>query len=338
MPDREPTADQLRAVAELYHALFTGIVLSTVARAGTDRAARLTYEVFNRQRAEKFVPGLRKLGIDGLPDAVAAAQYHYLSNHIGGVKVQYMPESDRKAWIRYETPRWAWAGTALCGIPTEVSEAMLRGWHARNGVALGNPRLGFVCTKQATDGDAGLEGYYLEHDEPLEPSERLRFARDEDAPDFDPALAPTLPTDTWPAERLSKAHRSYAMTYPQTAFAAAIDLWGEEQATALLGLCGKQIGMQLYDDVVAMLGIVPDRSAAQFTDLLGQLLTGHGDSWEPDGAVMRQTTWRFGAGVRHPQVVARIWPRLVEGLLASHNHRLRLDVRVAGNGFDWQVR
>jgi hypothetical protein len=41
---------------------------------------------------------------------------------------------------------------------------MLRGWHAHNGVALGCPRLGFVCTDQTADGQPGLEGYYLEHD------------------------------------------------------------------------------------------------------------------------------------------------------------------------------
>ena len=32
-----------------------------------------------------------------------------------------------------------------------------------------------------TDGDASLEGYYVEEDRPLALDERLRFARDEDA-------------------------------------------------------------------------------------------------------------------------------------------------------------
>jgi hypothetical protein len=102
-----------------------------------------------------------------LPPAVAAAQYHYLSNWIGGVHVEYMYETDRKAWIRYPPPRWIWRGTAICGVPGEISRAMLRGWHANNGVALGNPKLGFVCTKQSVDGQDGLEGYYCEYDHPL---------------------------------------------------------------------------------------------------------------------------------------------------------------------------
>ena len=69
-----------------------------------------------------------------------------------------MYESDRKAWIRYPPPRWIWQGVAICGIPSDVSRGMLRGWHAHNGVSLGNPRLGFVCTKQTVDAQDSLEG------------------------------------------------------------------------------------------------------------------------------------------------------------------------------------
>ena len=150
MPD---SAALIQAVADLHRAAFTGTVLATVARRGTSAAADLVFAVFRRQHHERFLPGLQKLGLAGLPHAVAAAQYHYLSNRIGGVSVEYMRETDGKAWIRYAPPRWLWHGTAICGIPGEVSRAMLRGWHAHNGVSLGNPRLGFVCTGQVADGD-----------------------------------------------------------------------------------------------------------------------------------------------------------------------------------------
>lgn len=335
---QDPAQAARLAVAEIYHAYFPGIILSTLNRAGRERAVRLTYEVFNQQRAEKFVPGLRKLGLDHLPPAVAAAQYHYLSNHIGGVKVQFMPSSDRKAWIRYTAPRWIWAGTALCAIPTEVSEAMLRGWHARNGLALGNPRLGFVCTKQTVDGDDALEGYYYEYDEPLEPAERLRFDRTVDAPDFDPDLAPALPTATWPALRLAKAHRSYAMTYPQTALSVAADLWGPQDAAALLGLCAKQVGMQVYEEVCGILGIAPDGTAGQFAQILGRILEGHDDDQSVSGDEVHQRSWRFGDGVTHRETAALVWPRLFEGMLAAHDHRLRLDVTTVEGGFRWHVQ
>ena len=161
-----------RSVADLYHAFFTGLILTVVTRRGTADAAEFVFRVFRRQQQERFLPGLEKLGLSHLPPAVAAAQYHYLSNWIGGVHVEYMYESDRKAWIRYPPPRWIWRGTAICGVPGEVSRAMLRGWHANNGVALGDLRLGFVCTKQSVDGQDGLEGYYCEYDHPLEIDQR----------------------------------------------------------------------------------------------------------------------------------------------------------------------
>ena len=104
-------------------------------------------------------------------------------------------------------------GAAICGVPTEVSRAMMRGWYAQNGVSLQNPRLGFVCTAQTVDGQHGLAGYFLECDRELGPDERLRFRPGELPPPFDPDAAPRLPDGQWPAARLAKANRNYAMEY-----------------------------------------------------------------------------------------------------------------------------
>lgn len=333
-----------RAVAALYHAFFTGIVLSTVTRRGTPAAAELVYEIFCRQRRERFLPGLRKLGIDQLPPAVAAAQYHYLSNHIGGVAVQYMYESDRKAWIRYNAPRWIWSGTALCGIPSEVSRAMLAGWHAQNGVTLGNRRLGFVCTKQAVDGQSGLEGYYYEYDHELEPHERLRFARHEEAPDFDAVAAPTLPTETWPQARLDKAKRNYAMEYVRTALPVAVNLWGPHEAERMLNLTARMIGMQFYHDIAAQLGTPADKTAASFATFMQALATAQDDACEIGGlgTQVYQRGWTLMDPVAdaHP-CVANAWAGLLEGALAAHNHRLSLktSARKGAEGyvFEWSV-
>src|ERR1700675_3453833 len=106
-----------RAVANLYHAYFTGLILTVVTRRGTADAAEFVFRVFRRQQQERFLPGLEKLGLSHLPPAVAAAQYHYLSNWIGGVHVEYMHETDRKAWIRYPPPRWIWRGPPISGVP-----------------------------------------------------------------------------------------------------------------------------------------------------------------------------------------------------------------------------
>ncbi|MGY3462334.1 hypothetical protein ACVWW5_007784 [Bradyrhizobium sp. LM3.4] len=252
-PAQEAQWKRWRAVADLYHAYFTGLILTVVTRRGTADAAEFVFRVFRRQQQERFLPGLEKLGLGHLPPAVAAAQYHYLSNWIGGVHVEYMHESDTKAWIRYPPPRWIWKGTAICGVPGEVSRAMLRGWHANNGVALGDLRLGFVCTKQSVDGQDGLEGYYHQYDQPLELDQRLVFARHLEAPLFDAKSAPALPVASWPKPRLEKAYRNYAMEYVRTAAPVMVQLFGPEDAGYLLHLTGKLIGMQYFDEVAAAL-------------------------------------------------------------------------------------
>jgi hypothetical protein len=159
---------------------LTGLILALVTHAGRQQAAEVVFRTFRRQQLARFLPGLKKLGLDQLPHAVACAQYHYLSNQVGGVKVEYVHESDSKAWVRYPPSRWIWSGTAICGIPSEVSRAMLQGWHANNGVVLGNPRLGFVCTGQTVDGQPGLEGYYKEWDHDLAPSFQPTLGRRRD--------------------------------------------------------------------------------------------------------------------------------------------------------------
>ena len=340
----EADAAALRAVADLYHGWLTGLLLMVVTRRGRADAAELVFRIFRRQQLEKFLPGLDKLGLRGLPDAVACAQYHYLSNHVGGVKVEYVPESDRKSWVRYPPPRWIFDGTAICGIPSEVSRAMLRGWHANNGVLLGNPRLGFVCTKQTVDGQPGLEGYYLEGDRVLEPDERLRFSPGEDCPDFDPARAPALESAAWPEERLRKAYRNYAMDYLRTALPVAIELFGPAEGGHLTALTARLVGMHYHDRTMALIGgcELEDAKAAStdFIASLALLLEGQGDRVTverrgDDGSagIVRQHGFRLMRGVPHPPPeVFDAWGELWRGLAAAHDRRLRLEVERSGDG------
>jgi hypothetical protein len=333
-----------RGVADLYHAYFTGLILTVVTRRGTADAAEFVFRVFRRQQQERFLPGLKKLGIDHLPPAVAAAQYHYLSNWIGGVHVEYMYESDRKAWIRYPPPRWIWKGTAICGIPGEVSRAMLRGWHANNGVALNHLNLGFVCTKQSVDGQDGLEGYYYDYDHPLEPDQRLVFARHLEAPEFDPATAPALPVASWPKPRLEKAYRNYAMEYVRTAAPVMVQLFGPEDAGYLLHLTGKLIGMQHFDEIAQALS--HSRGAAkQFAAFLRALLEAQDDAVDvtgPEGpAEIRQQSWKLMAGVAddHP-ACSKILEGLFAGLAAGCGRHIPVRMRSAADGrppFVWSI-
>ncbi len=267
-----PAADAAayRAVEHIYHSYLTGLILMLASRAGAARAAEVVFRTFRRQQLARFLPGLKKLGLDKLPHAVACAQYHYLSNQVGGVKVEYVYESDTKAWVRYPPPRWIWSGTAICGIPSEVSRAMLRGWHANNGVVLGNPRLGFVCTGQTVDGQPGLEGYYKEWDHDLAPEERLQFSPGERCPPFRADLAPHLAETTWPEERLQKVLRNYAMEYITSIVPETIRVLGPEEGGHLAGAAARLVGMHTFDDVAAMLGGV-ETGAAGFAKAFARL-------------------------------------------------------------------
>jgi hypothetical protein len=334
-----------RSVADLYHAFFTGLILTVVSRRGTADAAEFVFRVFRRQQQERFLPGLVKLGLDHLPPAVAAAQYHYLSNWIGGVHVEYMYETDRKAWIRYPPPRWIWRGTAICGVPGEVSRAMLRGWHANNGVVLGNPRLGFVCTKQSVDGQDGLEGYYCEYDHPLELDQRLVFARHLESPLFDSATAPALPVSSWPKPRLEKAYRNYAMEYVKTAAPVMVQCFGPEDAGYLLRLTGKLIGMQYFDEIAQSFAATRG-TTKDFVAFLRILFESQDDvaeiSESGDGTFeIRQQTWKLMAdiGDYHP-ACARVLEGLFEGLAAGCGRHIPVHLKSTAAGkapFIWSI-
>jgi hypothetical protein len=332
--------DGYRAVSKLYNALMTGLVLTLVSRKGADAARQFVFGHFRRQHLEKFKDGLKKLGLDRLPDAVACAQYHYFSNALGGVKTEYMPQSDRKAWVRYPPPRWIWQGAAICGIPREVNEAMLHGWHGHNGVSLGNPRLGFVCTGQTVTGDPGLEGYYFDYGREIAPEERVRFAPDEHAPPFDPAKAPRLDSASWPAERQAKVERSYAMEYVRSLLPTMLALFGAAEAGALVGRTARLIGLQFYDDMAALTGTTGSDAAA-FANLLATLARAQGEAVEvtPEGvnSVIVQKGWRLMSGLPAGDTLFAAWNALWEGALAVHNRSLQLHSERRADGIVWCI-
>jgi hypothetical protein len=340
--------DDLAMVGDIYHHFYVGILLALANRAGAARGAEVVYRAFRRQQQAKFLPGLEKLGLLHLPPAVACAQYHYLSNALGGAKVEWIPESDRKSWVRFLPPRWMFDGTAVCGIPSEMSRATMRGWHANNGLALGNPRLGFVCTSMTTDAGPGLIGYYIEEDRDLAPDERLRFSPGEHLP----GPAGKLSTVDWSEDRRAKVKRNYAMEYVRSTLAAMCEVLGPAEAGHIGRVAGRQIGMQFHDFVCDGLRHPrhPDNAVDSFGMLFRRLARAHGDASEyalqPGGAsaLVRQSTWRFGAGLTLPPEGFEAWNGLWEGLAAVHGKELGVGLTAVsrfdlGEGtFEWKLR
>ncbi|NKC15202.1 MAG: hypothetical protein GKR94_24315 [Gammaproteobacteria bacterium] len=272
LPPMHQHAPASAALADIHHAYLLGLQLMVSTRKGPEVIGSWITRLFRRQHEEKFLASFYKLGLRGLPDAVACAKYHVMSNSMGGVAVEYMYESDRKAWVRFRYPRWMFDGPAICGIPVAASRGFLRGWYAQNGVSLNNPRLGFVCVSEDMTGEFGLCGYFEEFDRPLSDDERLQFAHGELPPVFDPAAQPAPPEEEWDAVRLAKANRNYAVEFVRNGIRELIAVIGEEQTRELGGLAARLTGLQNYPRLLRALGSSEGgvREAGQFLMVLFQ--------------------------------------------------------------------
>ena len=89
------------AQAYLLHQTFLGLQLMVAVERDKGEVYEWMFRLFRRQHEEKFLSSFAKLGLQGAPPAVACAKYHVLSNNVGGVGVEYMEESERKAWVRF---------------------------------------------------------------------------------------------------------------------------------------------------------------------------------------------------------------------------------------------
>ena len=327
------------AQAHLHHAYFLGLQLMVSTRKGPDVMGDWMFRLFRRQHLEKFLSSFAKLGLSDLPDAVACAHYHVLSNGIGGVPVEFMPESERKAWVRFRYPRWMYHGPTICGVPVEVSRGFLHGWYAHNGVSLGNPRLGYVCVSEDMTGEFGLCGYFYEYDHDLAPEERLRFAKDEMPPPFDPDRQPQPPADQWNETRLHKASRNYAAEYVRNGLCELAGVVGEDEARELGGLSANLIGLQYFAETAAMVGAT-DGGVEQAASYLARMFAGMGDAVTlPEPGVVRQDGQRIARDLSESEadLVLACWQELWRGTLRAHRIIKRVDVEREGQSMIWRV-
>ncbi|MEL0047827.1 MAG: hypothetical protein VW867_04200 [Gammaproteobacteria bacterium] len=318
------------AQAGLHHQLFLGMQLMVAVEESRETVFQWMFRLFRRQHEAKFLSSFTKLGLHGLPHAVACAKYHVLSNGVGGVAVEYMAESDTKAWVRFRYPRWMYAGPAICGIPVEASRGFLHGWYAQNGVSLGNPRLGFVCVSEDVTGQFGLCGYFKEYDYDLAPQERLRFAPEESVPAYVREDQPEPPNDLWNAERLAKANRNYAVEYIRNGITALAEVVGPARAKELGMRAGRLTGLQHYplmaEQIDASDGVLED--AGKF---LQTMMSGMGDACtnvadSAGGLVLQQTGLRIIQGLDGPskETLLPVWAEVWRG--AVHSHRTFMDL------------
>ena len=333
----------IRAQADLHHAWLLGLQLTVTMQEGAAAVGDWMFRLFRRQHEAKFLSSFSKLGLDDLPQAVACARYHVLSNNVGGVGVEYAEESPRKAWVRFRYPRWMYAGPTLCGVPIDVSRGFLRGWYAQNGVSLGNPRLGFVCVSEDMTGQFGLCGYFIETEHDLKDDERLRFAPEELPPDFSRHAQPELPVQDWTTERLEKANRNYAMEYLRNGLATLAEVIGPEKTRRHARHSARLIGLQYHAAMAGTLNL-PDDTLEQAATLFLRLFTGMGDETDlriaADHCTLQQRGLRIVRGLpaEEAPLLLDAWCQLFEGMAAAQQRRKSLRAELTGDTLHWTLR
>lgn len=314
----------IRAQAHLLHAYFLGLQLMLSVNKEPDLIEEWAFRLFRRQHEKKFLSGFDKLGLCDLPDAVACAQYHMLSNVIGGVGVEYMYESDQKAWVRFRYPRWMFDGPTICGVPNEICRGFLRGWYAHNGVSLKNPRLGFVCVSEDMTGEIGFCGYFREYNRELTEHERLVFSKNEIPPPFDQEEQPVPPVEHWSCERLAKANRNYAIEFVRNSLIELSQVLTKEEAQLLGCRAARLIGLQYFQETREMIG-TEDGGISSAAEYLTRMFAGMGDEVkivfdQNDNQIsLIHSNLRILKGLEGEQrdLVLGCWQQLWKGALSS---------------------
>lgn len=256
------TEKQCATIARYWGLLWSAIQLTVLREKGGDDLARLKFLILRRHQRSHFLEGVAKLGIDrSLPPAVVAGRYHYFSNAIGGLTMEYIEESPKKVWIRYLPPAWSFPGQSLFAVPPAVEHAMFASWHPFNGKSLGTNRLAFVVTKVYQQGEPYDEGYFIEHDRDLDDDEHLRFEPVTRSPDFDPAKAPQLSEQEWPKDRLAKARRNFALGYVEDALMTAVEMYGVQGGAFLVGHAARMTAIQFFHEFKATFGVAGSKAA-----------------------------------------------------------------------------
>ncbi len=259
------TVAALTAVTIREHGAATATAMWTGALAGQQRDA--------------FLGGLEKLGIDRHgPPAVVAGQYHYLTNVIGGLSMQYVEESLQKVWNRNMAPLWSYPGLLLLSIPVVMRHAIMAAWHPNDGRMLGTRRLGWVITRTVVEGEPYDEGYFQEYPYDLRDDQLVRHEKPVRTPPCRPEAQPRLDPALWPAERVFRARRSYARGYLQAALARLQELHGDGTA-GLLRLALRGVIAQCAPELFEMSGADP-LSPTRCTDFAAAWLTSCGQAHE----------------------------------------------------------
>ena len=282
----EVNLDKLRLDCELaakfWGRTFSGLGAMTYREKGEAALGRLWVLLLGQHQKGFYRQGLKKLGIgDDEPPAIAAAKYHYFTNQIGGLKMEYVEDSPKKVWIRYTAPMWTYAGVTMLALPGALRRTIFTGWHPHNGRMIGCRRLGWVSTKFIMEGEPYDEGYFIEYDHDLEPGEEMRYEVALRTPEFDPDSAPKLDRRLWPDARMFKARRNWSREYVRTTVDCLHQMFGEQVTQFILRQTMRCLAIQYTHELMLDMGVA-GKDARSVSHMFARLLEACGQDFELD--------------------------------------------------------
>ena len=255
--------------------MFAGMAAMVYRDHGTAELFHVWTRMMGGAQSALLRDGMRKLGISSdEPPAVQVGKYHYFSNILGGLILEYIEESPQKVWLRYRGPYQMMPSIAAIAFPPTIRRHQFSTWHARNRHFLGYPRLGWVYTKTTLEGDPYDEGYFIEYDHDINDVEADGSEVVRNTPEFDLSTAPQLDPVAWPMVRQLKARRNYALGYVGTTTRALTAMYGELEASHMIDKTVRIIATQLGREWIRDLqieGTNLDAAVALTTGLLNAL-------------------------------------------------------------------
>ena len=242
--------DRCELAAKIWSRTFSGLGAVTFREKGEKGVCDLWSNLLREHQKGFYNEGLEKLGIStDEPPAIVAAKYHYFTNIIGGLEMDYMEESEKKVWIRYRAPMWTYAGITMLAMPSRLRRVIFSAWHPFNGVMMGNKRLGWVATKFVMEGDPYDEGYFIEYENDITLEETLRYETVHSTPEFELGKAPKFDTSTWPPARILKARRNWSREYVRETVQSLFNLYGEQATLYILAQVMRGVAIQYTPEI-----------------------------------------------------------------------------------------
>src|SRR5690625_5203402 len=115
----EELRDRSALATTYFSRMFSALTAITFREKGEGAVNRLWYRALSSHQNDRYEEGLKKLGIDGDPPAVAAAKYHFFTNLIAGLDMEYIEESSKKVRSEEHTSELQSRGHLVCRLLLE---------------------------------------------------------------------------------------------------------------------------------------------------------------------------------------------------------------------------